>query len=51
MVLHKSDQLGDLLNRTVIAFLDEVNREAEATTVPIACKDQDNLSAAEVSIA
>lgn len=48
MVLHKTDRMGDLLNRTVNALLAEVNRGAEATTVPSACKEQANLTAAEV---
>ncbi|KAM3181125.1 hypothetical protein ACTXT7_014966 [Hymenolepis weldensis] len=47
VVLHKRDRMGDLLNRTVNALLAEVNRGADATTVPSACKEQVNLTAAE----
>lgn len=50
MALHKSDRLGDLLNRTASALLAEINKEAEATTVPSACDDQTNLSTAEVGV-
>ncbi|VDO01875.1 unnamed protein product [Rodentolepis nana] len=47
VVLHKTDRMGDLLNRVVNALLVEVNRGAEATTVPSACKEQADLTAAE----
>ncbi|KAM7532801.1 hypothetical protein Aperf_G00000128958 [Anoplocephala perfoliata] len=47
VVLHKTNRSGDLLNRTVKVLLAEVNRGAEATTVPSACKGQTSLSAAE----
>uniref|UniRef100_A0A0R3WFE8 tRNA (32-2'-O)-methyltransferase regulator THADA n=1 Tax=Taenia asiatica TaxID=60517 RepID=A0A0R3WFE8_TAEAS len=47
VVLHRTDRLDDLLNRTASALLAEVNKEAEATTVPSACNHQTSLSAAE----
>ncbi|KAL5109916.1 hypothetical protein TcWFU_002228 [Taenia crassiceps] len=47
VVLHKTDRLGNLLNRIANALLAEVNKEAEATTVPSTCNDQTSLSAAE----
>ncbi|EUB58700.1 Thyroid adenoma-associated protein [Echinococcus granulosus] len=47
VVLHKTGRLGDLLNRTASALLAEINREAEATTVPSTCNDQTSLSASE----
>ncbi|KAL5967770.1 hypothetical protein TSMEX_004468, partial [Taenia solium] len=47
VVLHRADRLNDLLNRTASALLAEVNKEAEATTVPSACYHQISLSAAE----
>lgn len=50
VVLHKTDRIGDILNRTVNALLAEVNKGAEATIIPSACEGQISLSAAEVRI-